>query len=168
MSPLSPTVAPSPEAVEIERALTRVAYLNASARRHAVLTALAGVPLDRAAVALLRRLADAEPLRLGQLAQLLAVEASHVTRQVRQLERSGHVERVPDPDDGRALRVRPTPLGMDAVARIHDIGTRGMQLALADWSREELRQLALLFGRMVDALLAYAADEGQAPRIPGD
>ncbi|MEV1082742.1 MarR family transcriptional regulator [Streptomyces sp. NPDC050211] len=139
MSPLSPTVAPSPEAVEIERALTRAAYLNASARRHAVLTALA---------------------------QLLAVEASHVTRQVRQLERSGHVERVRDPDDRRALRVRPTPLGMDAVARIRDIGTRGMQLALADWSPEELRQLALLFGRMVDALLTYAADEGQAPHAP--
>jgi DNA-binding MarR family transcriptional regulator len=168
MSPLPPTAAPSPEAIEIERALSRAAYLSSSARRHAVLAALAGVPLDRAAVALLRRLADSQPLRLGELAQQLAVEASHVTRQVQQLERSGHVVRVPDPDDGRALRVRLTPLGADAVARVRDTGARGMQLALADWSPEELRQLALLFGRMVDALLAYAVDEDRAPDTPTD
>jgi hypothetical protein len=38
--------------------------------------ALAGVSLDRAAVALLRQIADSEPMRLGELANLLAVEAS--------------------------------------------------------------------------------------------
>ena len=48
--------------------------------------------------------ADSEPLRLGELAGRLAVEASHVTRQVQQLERTGYLTRVPDPDDRRAQR----------------------------------------------------------------
>ncbi|WP_443060249.1 MarR family transcriptional regulator [Streptomyces sp. NBC_00444] len=111
-----------------------------------MLTALAGVQLDRAAVALLRGLADAEPLRLGELAQLLAVEASHVTRQVRQLERSGHVERVPDPDDGRALRVRLTPVGDVVVVS----GTGG-------WGQRFVRRLGS--GRIVvlaEATLAWS------------
>ena len=36
-----------------------------------------------------------------------------------------------------------------------------MQLALADWTPEELRQLATLFHRMVDDFLAHAIDDGE-------
>lgn len=43
------------------------------------------------AVALLRGLAGSGPLRSGELATRLAVEASHVTRQVQHLEKRGYV-----------------------------------------------------------------------------
>lgn len=156
----------SPEAVEIERALTRVTYLGTRARRHDRLMALAGVPLDRAAVALLRQVADSEPLRPGELAQRLGVEASHVTRTVQQLRKAGFVTRVPDPEDGRAQRIRLTGTGREAVDRIRDAGARGMQLALADWSPDELRLLATLFHRMVDDFLSYAVeDDSERPPV---
>ncbi|MGW2050062.1 MarR family winged helix-turn-helix transcriptional regulator [Streptomyces sp. NPDC001858] len=152
MSPVPPAVLPaSPAAVEMERALTQVAYLSVRARQHDRLVAMAGVPLDRAAVAMLRRIADHDPLRPGELAQVLAVRASHVTRQVQRLQKAGYVTRVADPEDSRARRVRLTPLGEDAVARLGDAGARGMQLVLADWSPSELRRLADLFHRLVDA-----------------
>jgi DNA-binding MarR family transcriptional regulator len=121
--------------------------------------ALAGVPLDRAAVALLRQIADSEPQRPGELAARLGVEASHVTRTVQQLQKSGYVTRVPDPDDRRAQRIELTDAGGEAIARIREAGVRGMQVALSDWSPEELRQLATLFHRMVDDFLAHAVDE---------
>ncbi|MFF9168039.1 MULTISPECIES: MarR family winged helix-turn-helix transcriptional regulator [unclassified Streptomyces] len=167
-SPLPAAPAASPEVAEIERALNRITYLSTRARQHERLMALAGVPLDRAAVALLRQIADSEPLRSGELANRLGVEASHVTRTVQQLQKSGYVTRVPDPDDGRAQRIRLTDTGRQAVDAIRDAGARGMQLALADWSTEDLRQLATLFHRMVDDFLARAAAvesevEGQAP-----
>ncbi|MFI2200042.1 MarR family winged helix-turn-helix transcriptional regulator [Streptomyces sp. NPDC020192] len=149
----------SPEVVEIERALTRVTYLSTRARQHDRLMALAGVPLDRAAVALLRQIADSEPLRPGELAQRLGVEASHVTRTVQQLQRAGYVSRVPDPDDRRAQRIQLTDAGREAVGRIRQAGAQGMQLALAEWRPEELRQLAALFHRMVDDFLAYTIEE---------
>ncbi|TQJ85753.1 MarR family winged helix-turn-helix transcriptional regulator [Streptomyces sp. SLBN-31] len=149
----------SDEVIEIERALTRITYLSTRARRHERLMALAGVPLDRAAVALLRQVADSEPLRPGELATRLGVEASHVTRTVQQLQKSGYVTRVPDPDDRRAQRIELTGAGREAVARVRDAGARGMQSALAEWTPEELRQLATLFHRMVDDFLAYAGDE---------
>lgn len=161
-SPL-PDVPPSVEVAEIERALHRITYLSRSARQHERLMALAGVPLDRAAVALLRQMADTEPMRPGELAARLGVEASHVTRTVQQLQKSGHVSRVPDPDDRRAQRIELTDAGREAIRRIRETGIRGMQVALADWSAEDLRQLAALFHRMVDDFLAHAADDETEP-----
>ncbi|MFJ2608512.1 MarR family winged helix-turn-helix transcriptional regulator [Streptomyces sp. NPDC091279] len=149
---------PSAEVGEIERALTRITYLSTRARQHERLMALAGVPLDRAAVALLRQVADSDPLRPGELANRLGVEASHVTRTVQQLQKTGYVTRVPDPDDRRAQRIQLTDAGRQAIDRVRDAGARGMQLALADWRPEELRQLATLFHRMVDDFLAAGID----------
>ncbi|MGW5665997.1 MarR family winged helix-turn-helix transcriptional regulator [Streptomyces sp. NPDC003758] len=160
MSPSQPPSLPaSPEVIDIERALNRITYLSTRARQHDRLMALAGVPLDRAAVALLRQIADSEPLRPGELANRLGVEASHVTRQVQHLEKTGYVRRVPDPDDRRAQRIELTPQGQEAIDRIRAAGVRGMQAALAAWSPDDLRQLATLFHRMVDDFLAAAVDD---------
>ncbi|MEU7382816.1 MULTISPECIES: MarR family transcriptional regulator [unclassified Streptomyces] len=156
VTPSLPTGPVSPEVAEIERALMRITYLGTRARQHEKLMSMAGVPLDRAAVALLRQIADCEPQRPGELANRLGVEASHVTRTVQQLERSGHVTRIPDPDDRRAQRIQLTDLGRDAIARVREAGARGMEAALADWSPEDLRRLATLFHRMVDDFLVYA------------
>ncbi|MEU9336890.1 MarR family transcriptional regulator [Streptomyces sp. NPDC048290] len=163
MSSTSPPTTPaSPEVTEIERALSRITYLSSRARQHDRLMAVAGVPLDRAATGVLRRMADGEPPRPGELAARLGVEASHVTRTVQQLERAGYVSRVPDPDDRRAQRIELTEAGREAIARIRDAGARGMQVALADWKPEELRQLATLFHRMVDDFLAHmTVEEGE-------
>nr|WP_112474292.1 MarR family transcriptional regulator [Streptomyces sp. ST1020] len=153
----------TPEVIEIERALTRITYLSTRARQHDRLMAVAGVPLDRAAVALLRQVADSDPLRPGELAQRLGVEASHVTRTVQQLQKSGNVTRVPDPQDGRAQRIQLTEAGEGAVGRIRAASQRGMQLALQEWTPQELEQLAGLFHRMVDDFLAYAVEEDTEP-----
>ncbi|KND28914.1 MarR family winged helix-turn-helix transcriptional regulator [Streptomyces acidiscabies] len=153
----------SPEVIEIERALTRITYLSTRARQHDRLMAVAGVPLDRAAVALLRQVADSDPLRPGELAQRLGVEASHVTRTVQQLEKSGYVTRVPDPQDGRAQRIQLTEAGERAVGRIRAASQRGMQLALQEWTPQELEQLAGLFHRMVDDFLTYSVEEDTEP-----
>ncbi|MFJ6664877.1 MarR family transcriptional regulator [Streptomyces sp. NPDC091383] len=102
-SPSGPDAA-FPEVAETERLLTRITCLGTRARHHDRLRALTGVPLDRAAAALLRRIADREPLRPGEVAHYLGAEVSPVTRTVRRLRRAGCVTRAPGPDDGRAQR----------------------------------------------------------------
>ena len=164
-TPPIPEAPASPEVTEIERALTRITYLSTRARQHDRLMALAGVPLDRAAVALLRQVADSDPLRPGELAHRLGVEASHVTRTVQQLQKSGYVTRVPDPDDRRAQRIELTEAGRKAVSSVRDAGARGMQMALSEWSTDELQQLATLFHRMVDDFLKHAIDEDGEPAV---
>jgi DNA-binding MarR family transcriptional regulator len=147
------------EIAEIEVALTEVAYLAGRARQHERLMALAGIDLDRSAAALLRHLARAEPVRAGELANRLAVEASHVTRQIQQLERTGYVTRVPDPDDGRAQLIQLTHRGRVSVERIRAAGCLGMQQVLGEWPAEDLGRLASLFRRMVDDFILHAEDE---------
>ncbi|MFE4663447.1 MarR family winged helix-turn-helix transcriptional regulator [Streptomyces sp. NPDC056716] len=158
--PTTPPPTPaSPEMTEIERALARITFLSSRARQHDKVMAVAGVPLDRAATGVLRRMADGEPPRPGELAARLGVEASHVTRTVQQLERAGYVVRIPDPDDRRAQRIEVTEAGREAIDRIRDAGARRMQVALSDWKPEELRQLATLFHRMVDDFQAHMTEE---------
>ncbi|WP_227984094.1 MarR family winged helix-turn-helix transcriptional regulator [Nocardia spumae] len=143
--------------VELERALTRIAHLLTRVRRHDRTVAAAGVNLDRANVPLLRMLADADgPMRMGELAACLDVEAPHVTRQIQRLERAGYVDRIADPDDRRAQRVRITGEGRATVDAIRAVSRRYMREALADWTSEDLSRLAALNHRMVDDFLAGA------------
>ncbi|MFE3825769.1 MarR family winged helix-turn-helix transcriptional regulator [Streptomyces sp. NPDC059092] len=160
-----PTPPPAPEPArepaptdlnEIERGLSRLTYLAGRARHHEHLKTATGLPLDRAAVAILRRLATrgGEAPRPGALAVRLSVEASHVARQLRHLEEHGYVARAPDPDDRRAQRVRLTDAGLAAIDRVREVSRRGVEEALADWSPEELREFATLFRRLVDDFAA--------------
>jgi DNA-binding MarR family transcriptional regulator len=151
------------DAAEILRAITRIGYLITRARRNDVVRTVAAVPLERAAVMVLGQLAEAGPVRPGELAARLSVEAPHVTRQVQRLQRAGYADRVPDPDDRRAQLITLTPAGKAAADRIREAGTGGMQAALAHWPPEELHQLATLLHRMVDDFLAYSAEEPGQP-----
>jgi DNA-binding MarR family transcriptional regulator len=157
-----PASADAADAAEILRAITRIAYLITRARRHDVVRTVAAVPLDRAAAMVLGQLAEAGPVRPGELAARLEVEAPHVTRQVQRLQHAGYADRVPDPGDRRAQLIQLTPAGQAAADRIRQAGTTGMQAALAHWPPQERHQLATLLHRMVDDFLAYAAAEEPA------
>jgi DNA-binding MarR family transcriptional regulator len=90
-----------------------------------------------------------------------------VTRQVQQLEKTGYLTRVPDPNDRRAQRIELTPAGRDAVDRVREASCRGMSVALADWSPEDLEQLATLCHRLVDDFFEHAEDEiDLTPEVP--
>src|SRR5580704_17581603 len=151
------------DAAEILRAITRIGYLITRARSHDRVRTVAAVPLDRAAVMVLQQLAEAGPVRPGELAARLGVEGPHVTRQVQRLQQAGYADRVSDPDDHRAQLITLTPAGRAAADRIREAGTSGMQAALAHWPLEELHQFATLLHRMVDDFLAYAAAEEPGP-----
>ena len=144
----------SADVAQLDRALTRN-------RRNSLTTTAAGVPLDRAAVTVLLELADAGAMRPGELADRLAVEAPHVTRQVQRLEKAGYASRGPDAGDRRAQLIQLTPAGREAAGRIREVGRSGMQAALAQWSPDELHQFTTLFHRMVDDFLAYDARQGR-------
>ncbi|WP_084337552.1 MarR family winged helix-turn-helix transcriptional regulator [Actinomadura oligospora] len=159
--PAAPAASSPDEIMEIERALTRVAHLLTRARQHDRVVAASGIAVDRAAVPLLRLLADNDgPMRPSEIAARLVVEAPHVTRQVQRLERAGYVDRVPDPDDRRAQRVRLSDTGRDAVDCIRAVGRTWMNDALTGWSPDELRELARLVHRMVDDFVAHSEATG--------
>jgi DNA-binding MarR family transcriptional regulator len=152
--------APAAAVIELERALSQIAYLITRHRQHDRTAVEAGVPVSRAAVPILRLLAESPSLRPGEIAARLEVEPPHIARQVHLLERAGYAESVPDPGDRRAHTVRLTPAGRDAIGRISQAGRQQMLKALASWSPQELQQLATLISRMADDFSAFAASEG--------
>ena len=113
---------------------------------------LPGEELEFAAIVLLKTLLQRGPLRLSALATALGVDASTVSRQVRQLEDKGLLERTSDPEDGRASRV-----GVSAEGRTRlEAGARRRRAIigrlLADWPPEEREQLRVLLNRLMTQL----------------
>jgi DNA-binding MarR family transcriptional regulator len=157
----TPTSPVPPDVAQIEQTLARISYLLNRAKQHDHIAREAGIRVDRAAVPILRALADSAPQRPGDLAVRLAVEGPHITRQINRLEMAGYVKRVADPNDGRAQLVSLTTSGREAVGRIVDVIRESVCRALEQWSPRERKQLARLFARMVDDFLEDAAQNGR-------
>jgi DNA-binding MarR family transcriptional regulator len=90
--------------------------------------------------------------RVTELAELTQLTKPTVTYLINDLERLGYVERVPDPDDGRAKLVRLTARGR----RAQQAGREIVAEIELDWSRalgeRDFRTLRELLGRLHDAL----------------
>src|SRR3712207_7355240 len=94
--------------------------------------------------------------RCSALAARAGVDVSVASRQLTALERSGHVERRPDPHDGRASLVHLTDEGARALAATRALRAQWAGTALADWDEDDARVLSGLLERL-------AADLQRAP-----
>lgn len=112
---------------------------------------LPGEELEFGAIVLMKALLH-EPLRLSALAGLLERDASTISRQVRQLEDRGLLERTGDPDDGRASRIGLTPEGRTRLAAGAERRRAFVGRLLEDWPPEDRERLRLLLNRLLDQL----------------
>ncbi|MGW0805597.1 MarR family winged helix-turn-helix transcriptional regulator [Nonomuraea sp. NPDC002799] len=125
-------------------------------KTHDRLTEAAGVRLDRPDVQILVHLLDAaEPRRIGLIAEGLQVESPHVTRHVAALEQRALVERVRDPDDGRAWRIALTEEGAEVAAKCRRVTTEWFEGALAGWSEADRAELSRLMGKLSEDVCAH-------------
>ena len=118
--------------------------------------------------ALLVPLEQAGEQRCSALAAHAGVDVSVASRQIAALERSGHVERRPDPDDGRASLFQLTPQGTAALARARALRAEWALTALAGWDEVDARTLGDLLDRLVTDLDAAGTLPVAAvrPRVP--
>lgn len=125
-------------------------------KTHERLTEAAGVRLDRPDVQILTCLLDAgEPRRIGGIAESLQVESPHVTRHVAALEQRGLVERVRDPDDGRAWRIALTEEGTKAADNCRRVTHEWVTGALAGWSEADKADLSRLMSKLSEDLYEH-------------
>lgn len=85
-----------------------------------------------------------EGLKMSELSQLLMVTGGNVTAIVDQLEREGLVERLPEPSDRRAFRIRLTRAGERSfadMARAHEAWVVDLLSGLSRKEHEELLKL---------------------------
>lgn len=97
---------------------------------------------------LLGILRDREPGILA-LAAYLELDKSSVTGLVDRAERRGLVERVSDPDDGRAVRIKLTRTGRTLMTRGATEVEEELLAATADLTDPRRRQLASLLSRIL-------------------
>jgi len=90
--------------------------------------------------------------RCSALAAQVGVDVSVASRQVSALERSGYVERRPDPADGRASLIRLSPAGVAALAHTRDVRSQWAADALPDWTEAEARQFTARLEKLADGL----------------
>jgi DNA-binding MarR family transcriptional regulator len=102
-------------------------------------------------------------VRLTDLAALAQMTKPSMAYLVNHLEAHGYVERVADPLDGRAQRVRATERGLEVTRLVREIARR----TEAHWEQligeEQIVQLKRLLGALVDAVRRA---EPEAPERP--
>jgi DNA-binding MarR family transcriptional regulator len=95
------------------------------------------------------------PVTLGDLAAAEQVKPPTMTRLVRALEREQLVRREKDPDDGRIVRLRPTPKGESLLHAGRARRVRRLAAPIGELSAAErgiLRQASEILARVVSRL----------------
>lgn len=133
-------------------ALSRVVRLGGLPRFAEHVAARAGIHLDRSAYVLLASLVAQQPSRIGELAELLSLDVSTVSRQVHALEEAGLARREPLPADRRGSLLVATEAGAVAVAAQRHARRELFAQLLADTPDEELETVARLLHRLADRL----------------
>lgn len=119
----------------LQELLERDAWEDLVPREYGVLYALAAAP---------------HGLRVSELREDVLLTQPGMSRLVARLEGRGLVERVDDPADGRACRIRLTKAGIEVQRRIGRAHARHVTEAMTrNLDRRELEQLRVLCGRLV-------------------
>jgi DNA-binding MarR family transcriptional regulator len=103
--------------------------------------------------------------RCSALAATAGIDVSVASRQIAVLERSGYVERRPDPLDGRASLLSLTAAGTDAIAATRALRQEWALGALSSWDEDDARTLTDLLDRLV-ADLETAGTPRTGARVP--
>lgn len=145
------TVEPNSAVDALTDALSRVVRLAALPRLAEQVEARAGTPLDRSGYVLLVTLLD-QPHRIGDLAEILSLDVSTVSRQVQSLEGAGLARREPHPTDGRSSLLTITDTGT-VVVEAHRRARRSLFAeALEDVPVSDLRSVTEILQGLADRL----------------
>jgi DNA-binding MarR family transcriptional regulator len=160
-SPALPQIDPS-----VQHALGVVARRAKDLSLHEHLGARVGYPLEGPYYGTLARLATTGTATVSELAELLNLELSTVSRRVRVLEDRQLIERAAG-TDRRTSHLRLTPQGKQMFSALEK-GWRGMLSEIvADWDHEDVARFSELFVRFAADFERYAVQENATrPRTP--
>jgi DNA-binding MarR family transcriptional regulator len=101
------------------------------------------------------------PMTAMQLAEVLHLEKSSVSRLLRKLIESGELKETVDPDDARIKRLSLTQKGRRTLAALHEFGRHQVTGALAPLSKAEQRTVREGLMLYASALKAWRAAEDE-------
>lgn len=148
-------------AVENYRMDDSVGYLLARSRAmlaKALDAALAGSGVTHSQSGILLLLASGNYTTAAALVRETYTDAASMTRMLDRLQKNGLIERVPDDDDRRQVRLRLTATGSTLAARLPAIMTGVLNAQFAGFSAEEIGFLKSLLRKLLHS--GAAADDG--------
>ena len=143
------------EVRELREALLDLTGILNRPQPDAALIEAAGVDLDRALFPLLARVERRGPLGIVELAELAGRDYTTVSRQIAKLESLGLVARCPSPEDGRVRAAVITDQGRAITEALDAARQKIIEGLLADWDKEDVRQLVRLLRRFADDALGW-------------
>ena len=150
-----PTVA---EPDEIERSAEQIAgSVIGMMRQFAGIKSRVGLGPegDTSPLFLLVKLAHLGPRRASDLAEQLCADPSTVSRQVAHLVKGGLVERLADPDDGRASILVPTERGRVKVREHKQRRGAVLKPVIADWPSKDRDDFLRLITKYTEGIEAH-------------
>lgn len=103
--------------------------------------------LDPASYGLLLMVDDAGSLRGMDVADRTGLDKSTVSRQIATLVELDLLERVPDPDDGRARRIQLSDSGRARLTEVRQKRRKHLHNEFAHWTTRDLQDFARLLGK---------------------
>jgi DNA-binding MarR family transcriptional regulator len=149
--PQAKTAVP-PWVLELDQVVTRVSRAASSPRLHELMGRAAKVQLEEQLHLTLAMIGTGQPIRVSDLAALLDVERSTVSRRVTELVALGLVDRAADPDDGRAAALTLTRAGQRALTRIQDAWYHTLADLTAEWDPRQQQEALHSLAALADAL----------------
>jgi DNA-binding MarR family transcriptional regulator len=143
------------EVRELREALLDLTGILNRPQPDAALIEAAGVDLDRALFPLLARVERRGPLGIVELAELAGRDYTTVSRQIAKLESLGLVARCPSPEDGRVRAAVITDQGRAITEALDAARQKIIEGLLADWDKEDVRDLVRLLRRFADDALEW-------------
>jgi DNA-binding MarR family transcriptional regulator len=95
----------------------------------------------------LRHVIDYQPVRAADIASILGIDKSAVSRQVSLLREVQLIETTDDPDDRRAVLLVATPTAVAIREQLRNESTSGYGRVFADWSSDDIGEFARLLHR---------------------
>jgi DNA-binding MarR family transcriptional regulator len=178
--PPAPTPTPTPTAIDvshIDPVLLRVGKAWGQLRRGGSMLELrqlmygaadgTGPALDVAQGDALDVILERGPIRMGDLAHALRVDASTATRTVARLAAAGLVERQEGTRDRRVVKIVATERGRELQARMVRTATEVLGRILEAFAPSEAETLATLMERLVESLDAVVSASRVDPTDAG-
>lgn len=146
----------------ISQTLVRVVKIMAAMKHHA--------PREHAAVDPshypLLFCVSGEPRRVSAVADSIHSDVSTVSRQVTHLVQHGLLEKIGDPDDGRAQLLSLSDTGRHVIDRLMERRGSWFEQMLSTWSDEEARDFERYLTRFGDDVEAFKAQLVATPAPP--
>jgi DNA-binding MarR family transcriptional regulator len=94
-----------------------------------------------------------------QLAKMIYINKSNVTRQLSLLEQNGFITRCPSEKDKRVMQVFPTQKAMDIYPRVHDLMKEWNDYLTEDFTEEQLLQLYSMLELVMNKAVARVEND---------